>query len=228
MRTNRRGGLLVLPALIAAGAAAMLIALGTPGGGGEARAVVHESHATAAPALQVALRQDMRRLWEEHVTWTRMVIVDFATGSPALDASAARLLRNQADIGDAIAVHFGRAAGTQLTGLLREHILIAVDVLTAAKAGDTAALAAANVRWARNADQIAAFLTRANPRAWPARPVRALLRHHLGLTTAEAVARLSGDWAGDVRAYDRVHVQALDMADMLSAGIIARFPGRFR
>jgi hypothetical protein len=228
MTTNRRGGLLVLSALIAAGAAAMLMALGTPGGGGEARAVVHEAHATATPARQVALRQDMRRLWEDHVTWTRMVIIDFAAGSPGLQASSTRLLRNQADIGDAVAAYFGRAAGDRLTGLLRRHILIAVDVLTAAKAGDTAGLGTANARWARNADQIAAFLTRANPRAWPARQTRAMMRHHLGLTTAEAEARLSGDWAADVRAYDEVHFQALHMADMLSAGIIDRFPGRFR
>jgi hypothetical protein len=55
-----------------------------------------------------------------------------------------------------------------------------------------------------------------------------MMRHHLKLTTDEAVARLTGDWRGDVRAYGRVHIQALHMADMLSAGIIDQFPRRFR
>jgi hypothetical protein len=42
------------------------------------------------------------------------------------------------------------------------------------------------------------------------------------------VARLQGDWAGDVAAYDTVHVHMLHLADLLSAGIVAQFPKRFR
>ena len=182
----------------------------------------------AAPAREVALRQDMRALWEEHIVWTRQVIVDFAAGLPSLTTSEARLLRNQTDIGNAIAPFYGEAAGTHLTGLLREHILIAVDVLTAAKAGDTAGLTRAQARWTRNADQIADFLSSANPTAWPRAEMRGMMRHHLKLTTDEAVARLTGDWSADVRAYGKIQTQILDMADMLSAGIISQFPQRFR
>ncbi len=201
-----------------------------PPAGGPAIADAHtvgESH-SAAPAREVALRQDMRALWEEHIVWTRQVIVDFAAGLPSLTTSEARLLRNQADIGNAIAPFYGKAAGTRLTGLLRQHILIAVDVLTAAKAGDTAGLAQAQARWTRNADQIAGFLSSANPTAWPRAEMRGMMRHHLKLTTDEAVARLTGEWSADVRAYDKVHAQILGMADMLSAGIIGQFPQRFR
>jgi hypothetical protein len=49
----------------------------------------------------------------------------------------------------------------------------------------------------------------------------------LDATTREAVARHQADWSADVAAYDAVHVQALAMADMLSAGIIAQFPRLF-
>ncbi len=148
--------------------------------------------------------------------------------SPSLGASEARLLRNQTDIGNAIAPYYGRAAGARLTTLLRAHILIAVDVLTAAKAGDHAALIRAQTRWARNANQIADFLARANPSAGRRAEMRQMMRGHLKLTTDEAVARLTGDWAADVRAFDLVHTQALLMADMLSDGIIRQFPQRFR
>lgn len=226
----RRRALLVLPALLAAGAASLLLALGVFGGGAQALADSQTMDRGQAdvPARQVALRQDMRALWEEHITWTRMVIVDFAADSPSLTTSATRLLRNQTDIGNAIAPFYGKAAGRQLTTLLRGHILIAVDVLTAAKAGDTPGLTRAQKRWTRNADQIAGFLSSANPTAWPRAEMRSMMRHHLKLTTDEAVARLTGAWGADVRAYDKVHVQALHMADMLSDGIISQFPQRFR
>src|SRR5215207_3304366 len=232
MRSHARGGrraFLALPALLAAAALSAVIALGAPGGSGPAMADAHatDNHHRAEPARAVALRQDMRALWEDHVTWTRMVIVDFAAGLPSLPASEARLLRNQADIGDAIAPFYGRAAGKRLTGLLRGHILIAVDVLTAAKAGDAPGLAQAQARWTGNANRIADFLARANP-AWPRAEMRRMMRRHLKLTTDEAVARLTGDFGADVRAYDRVHAQILEMADMLSAGIVRQFPGRFR
>lgn len=188
------------------------------------------AHATArqVSAAQVQLRLAMRALWTDHVVWTRQVIVDFAGGLPTLDASSARLLKNQDDIGAAVAAYYGAPAGRALTALLREHIAIAVDVLKAAKASDTRALTAAQARWGRNADQIAAFLTAANPRVWKAGPTRAMMHQHLALTTAEAVARLRGDGPADVAAFDATYAQAIHMADMLADGIVKQFPKRFR
>ena len=179
-------------------------------------------------ASQLAFRNDMRKLWEDHITWTRLVIVSFAADLPDLPVAEQRLLQNQADIGDAIAPFYGRAAGDQLTGLLRQHILIAVDVLTAAKNGDAAALADAQARWEANADDIAHFLADANPRNWPFSEMQPMMRSHLALTTQEAVARLQSDFQADVAAYDQVHLQILGMADMLSTGVINQFPKRFR
>jgi hypothetical protein len=179
-------------------------------------------------ASELALRNEMRKLWEDHVTWTRMVIVSVAADLPDRQAAVGRLLANQDDLGDAIKPYYGDAAGERLSELLREHIVIAADVLAAAKAGDSDALNAALERWYDNGNEIAAFLNAANPRSWPLEEMRAMLREHLDLTTNEAVARLGGDWDADVRAYDRAHEQVLGMADMLSEGIVDQFPGRFR
>jgi hypothetical protein len=175
----------------------------------------------------LAFREAMNKLWEDHVTWTRMVIVSFAAGSPDLKAAETRLLRNQADIGDAIKPYYGAAAGNELTQLLRTHILEAVPVLTAAKAGEKTKLAAALAAWHANARRIAAFLSNANPKSWPLAGMAAMMNRHLALTTDEAVARLQHRWAADVAAYDKVHAEILQMADMLSSGIIAQFPSRF-
>lgn len=191
----------------------------------------HAMHADKAHAISVrelAFRNEMRRLWEDHVTWTRLAIISLTTGSPDTQATVGRLLANQDDIGAAVGRIYGRAAGRELARLLREHITIAADLVVAAKAGNQAAAATAQERWGANADQIAAFLSRANPRAWKLVEMKRMLHEHLSLTAAEAVARLQHQWTTDVALYDKIHRQALHMADMLSTGIVQQFPRRFR
>jgi hypothetical protein len=190
----------------------------------------HATQATVSDdsniAKQYAFRAAMRELWEDHVVWTRQVIVAVIAESPDTDAALTRLLRNQADIGNAIKPFYGDAAGDQLTTLLREHIVIAGTLLTTAKGGDGTAFAAAKADWYRNGDDIARFLAAANPN-WPLADMQAAMNGHLDTTLAEAVARLTGDWNADVVAYDAVHQHILHMADALSDGIIAQFPSAF-
>ena len=138
-----------------------------------------------------------------------------------------RLLQNQVDIGNAIKPYYGDAAGEKLTALLKTHITTAAEVVAAAKANDTAKMADANKRWYANADEIAAFLSGANPKSWPPAEMKQMMHEHLDLTTAEVVAHLKGIWADDIAAYDKVHGQILRMADMLSAGIVKQYPAKF-
>ncbi len=200
-------------------------------GSGGHHATVDSNAAHGSPIVsqeELAFRNDMRRLWEDHVTWTRLAIISLTTDAPDTEATVGRLLRNQTDIGDAIKPFYGEAAGEELTRLLRDHILIAADLIAAARAGDETAVADAQSRWTANADAIATFLATANPRSWTLDEMKAMLHEHLRLTTDEALARLRGDWAADVAAYDEIHLQALGMADMLSIGIVKQFPKRFR
>lgn len=182
---------------------------------------------TPPPASRAAFHDAMRQLWEDHITWTRIYIISAAAGLPDADQAAQRLLRNQGDIGDAIKPFYGEAAGARLTTLLRGHILTAARLIAAAKSGDTTAVRAVSAQWYANGDSIADFLSGANPRNWPAATMRSAMRMHLDLTLKEAVARLHGDWAGDIAAYDEVHHHILQMADVLSGGIVRQFPGRF-
>jgi hypothetical protein len=217
---------LALTALIALLSAVVALAVS----GGNDAAAHGSNHHSAVPVIsqkQLALRNDMRKLWEDHVTWTRLAIISLTTDSPDTEATIGRLLQNQADIGDAIKPFYGDAAGGELTRLLRDHILIAADLIAAAKAGDADAVTDAQSRWTANADEIAGFLASANPRFWPLDEMKTMLHRHLALTTDEALARLHADWSADVAAYDEIHVQALGMADMLSTGIIRQFPNRF-
>jgi hypothetical protein len=182
----------------------------------------------AESAKGMALQGAMRKLWEEHITWTRIFIISAAADLPDKSAATDRLLQNQVDIGNAIKPYYGDAAGNQLTTLLKEHITTAAEVVTAAKAGDKAKQEDATKRWFTNADQIADFLSKANPKSWPQAEMRKMMRDHLSLTTEEVVARLQGNWAADIAAYDTVHEQILHMADMLSAGIIRQHAAKFK
>jgi len=178
--------------------------------------------ATAREPVRLALR----KLWSDHVIWTREYIVAAVGGTPDADAVAGRLLKNQEDIGAAIAPYYGDAAGERLTALLKEHIMIAVDLVAAAKSGDQTAFASHDARWTANIGEIAAFLAGANPN-WSEKDLVDLLALHLKLTKDEAVARISGEWAADVRAFDDIFTEIMVVADALHDGIVAQFPDRF-
>lgn len=182
----------------------------------------------AMTARQAAFQDSMRKLWEDHITWTRLAIISFVEGLDDLPATQARLLANQDHIGDAIKPYYGKAAGERLTKLLKEHITGAVALLQAAKSGDDDAISAAAKAWYRNGDQNADFLHAANPDAWSRKAMRKMMRTHLDQTLREAQHRLGHRYAKEIRVYDQIHRHILVMADALSEGIMAQFPSRFR
>jgi hypothetical protein len=177
---------------------------------------------------QAALQDGMRKLWEDHITWTRLAIISFAHDLPDLPATQARLLKNQDDIGNAIKPYYGKAAGNQLTALLKEHIVGAVALLTVAKAGDKAGIERRSAEWYANGNAIADFLSKANRKHWPKATMRAMMKKHLDDTLSEAVNRLEGKYAADARDYDHIHSHILKMADALTNGIVKQFPNKFR
>ena len=184
----------------------------------------------------VTFHDAMRKLWEDHITWTRNVVISFEVNVPKssvtlpdLGAALDRLFKNQVDIGNAIKPYYGNDNGDELTALLHDHIAIAGEILQAVKTGDTAAYEDANARWYANAHDIAVFLSQTlDPPIGTLADMDQMMKDHLDATTAEVVARHNSDWTADVAAYDKVHAQALQMADMLSNGIIANFPSKFR
>jgi hypothetical protein len=184
------------------------------------------THAAGPADAATGLKQDMRKLWTDHVVWTRGYIIAAVGDQPDAQAAANRLMKNQDDIGQAVAKFYGAAAGQQLTTLLKEHISIAVDLIKAAKAGDKSAQQQADARWQTNATQIADFLSKANPN-WPRATLVDLMKGHLSTTTAEVVARLNKNWDEDARAFDAVYDHILKMSDALADGIVKQVPEKF-
>jgi hypothetical protein len=220
--------------LVATVAAAAGLALAGLGGHGATHAGAHDHASDSTATVQRSsakadrLHDKMRALWEDHIVWTRMAIVSFAEGTADLEPTLNRLLRNQDDIGNAIKPFYGRKAGERLTALLKEHINGAVDLLVAARSGDQQAFDTANAAWYRNGRQVADFLHRANPSNWAKGEMRGMMKTHLDQTLSEASHRLGGNYRADIRDYDAIHHHILEVADALSDGIVAQFPGRFR
>jgi hypothetical protein len=218
----------VLIAVVAA-----LFAFTVERGSAHAQGVLGHNHdASAAQAglpnsSEVTFHDQMRKLWEDHVTWTRLAIVEFAAGTAGFDATATRLLQNQTDIGNAIAPFYGQDAANQLSSLLHTHITEAVQILQDAKAGNTTAFNTDKAAWYDNANQIADFLSAANPKNWPDTLMRDEMKVHLDETLQEAEDELAGNYTASVNDYEPVVEHMLGFADLLSSGIIRQFPDDF-
>lgn len=200
-----------------------------PSGGNTSVASLRQTQeAGIQSSAETNLSKNMRKLWEDHITWTRMFLVSAAYDNKDLDNVTQRLLKNQEDIGNAIKPYYGEEAGNKLTALLKTHITTAADLVIAAKKGDSAAQTKANDAWYANANEIADFLSTANPDNWPIDQTRAEMREHLDLTKQEAVDILGDKIDAGIADYDKVHEQILKMADMLTGGIVKQFPDRFK
>jgi len=191
-------------------------------------ALASSSHHEPEPTKGMALHDAMRKLWAEHVFWTRIFIISAVADLGDKGFAPERLLQNQVELGNLLKPYYGDAAGDQLTNLLKEHVITAAQIVAAARAGDKPKQEEATKRWFLNADQIAAFLSDANPRNWPRAEMQQMMREHLNLTTVEVSARIQGNWAADIAAFDKIHEQILHMADMLTEGIVKQHPAKFK
>lgn len=168
-----------------------------------------------------------QKLWIDHVLWTRNFIISDLTSLEDKEMVLDRLLQNQDDIGDSIKSYYGEEAGNQLSKLLREHIVLAGQVVDAAKSGNKTDLEKYNKLWYQNADQIADFLSNANPN-YSNKTLKDMLYTHLQLITDAVTARLNKDWQADIIAYDKGEDHMVKFAKILVEGIITQFPEQFK
>lgn len=168
------------------------------------------------------LRETFRMLWEQHDIWTRQTIVSIVFGLPDEGPVTNRLLINPEDFELVLKRYYGDRIASKFAELLRDHLVIAAQLVKAAKAGDNAASDDAEKRWYANADEIAAFLAGINP-YWSQNDWRTMLHTHLKLVKEEAVDMLTKDYTKGVATFDEIEKQSLEMADVLASGLLDNF-----
>ncbi|MFJ7646105.1 hypothetical protein ACIQ1H_01065 [Lysinibacillus sp. NPDC097279] len=167
-----------------------------------------------------------RLLWLEHVNWTRMTIISIVFGLPDLPFVQTRLLRNATDLGNCLRPFYGDQLADRYAELIKEHLLIAAQLVTAANKGDAATAAAKEKEWYRNADDIAIFLSTINPYL-SKDAVQQMFYSHLALTKKEAVTMIQKDYQADVQVFDEIEAEVLEMSDMIAMAIVIQFCYRF-
>jgi hypothetical protein len=175
---------------------------------------------------QVELWNKNRLLWQQHVYWTRMAVTALVFKLPDVNYVLARLLRNATDMGDALRPYYGEEIAEAYRNLIREHLTIAADLVTAAANGETEKVETLEANWYRNADEIAEFLNRINPFI-DREAFRKMMYSHLALLKLEAVCMIQQNFELEVQVFDRIEAEVLMMADMISEGIFKQFPYMF-
>ncbi|WP_239614715.1 acetylglutamate kinase [Cohnella mopanensis] len=175
----------------------------------------------------VELNRNLRALWEQHVYWTRLTVNSIVGRLPDEKETTARLLRNPTDFAAALAHYYGSDIANQFAQLFTGHLTIAVEVVKALQAGNTKLAADAQKRWYANADAIADFLSRINP-YWSKVEWTNMLYEHLRLLTQEVATRLAGNYSENIALSDPIGTQALEMADVMTKGIVQQFPAAFQ
>lgn len=173
------------------------------------------------------LKGYMRSLWEQHVAWTRLAIISIVFNLPDINVTVGRLLQNATHMGLSLEPFYGEDAVKKYSALIKEHLVIAADLVKAAKAGDQNAATAIEKKWYANGDEIVAFLTSINPYIQKEEFTQ-MFYEHLALTKAEALAFLNKDYEAGVKLYDKVEKEALEMSDMITNAIVKQFPQVFQ
>lgn len=175
----------------------------------------------------VELNRTLRALWEQHIYWTRLTVNSIVGSLPDQQATTARLLRNPEDFAAVLKPLYGPAIAGEFARLLREHLTIAAELVQKLKSNQIKEAEDAQRRWYANADAIAAFLGKINP-YWSEEEWRHMMYEHLRLLTAEVAARIAGKYEENVATNKLIEPQALEMADVMTRGIVQQFPASFQ
>jgi len=179
------------------------------------------------PAKVAATQAAERDLWVGHIFWVREVVRDLAEkNQAAADLAEKQVVANAKAIAGSIEPFYGKAATDQLFKLLAGHYTAVKTHATATIAGDEAGAKKAIADLTSNANEIAKFLSGANPNL-PEATLKSLLAAHGGHHVQQNQQFASHDVAGEARTWEAMKSHIYTLADALVGGIAKQFPDKF-
>ena len=175
---------------------------------------------------QLAIINRMRLLWEQHVYWTRMLLISIAEKLKDQHDVTDRLLENPYNIADVYAEYYGESTANTIAQLLTEHMQIGAGLITALRDNKSAESDILTKKWYENADKMADAFNSINP-YYDRNELQKMLYSHLDLTLHEVAMRLSENYIADITTFNEVEHEAISTADYLSIGIMQQFPEKF-
>lgn len=170
----------------------------------------------------IRLKEKMREIWEQHVFWTRLLIVSIIDRLNDEHETTSRLLRNANDMADLYRTYYGNEVASIIAKLMNEHLVIAANLVHAIISNNTNEVNNLNASWYKNADEIASSLNSINPN-YDQATLRQMLYTHLDLTKEEVTNRINLNYKKEIEVFDEVEKEALMMADYFTEGIYKQF-----
>lgn len=158
-------------------------------------------------------KSSSRKLWSEHVYYTRNALISIIASLNDVPNITARLMKNQEDIGELIRPYYYDEDVDQLIILLKEHIALAANYIS----GEGSEIIAED-QWRDNAAAIVSLMESMNPYDWAATDMQPLWTMHINHLIAQNTARRNSDWVSDITASDENYMTALEIADKFAAG----------
>jgi len=179
-------------------------------------------------ASAVNFRGYLRSLWEYQVIWTRSYIVSVMSDLDDVSVIEEKLIKNQELGGEAIKPYYGNMFGNILAGLLRQHAVIATEIISATKSGNIEELKKAKKKGRANANRLAFFLSLSRNPLFNKQTLKDLFYKYLDYLEMQAELGIKKDATAEIKAYDDALEQALKIADLLAEGVIRQFPEKFK
>ncbi len=190
----------------------------------------HSNHATKSAAFSLRVTQAgaaQRDLWIGHVFWVRNVAAETLAGNKAAAAAAENeVVANARRISISIEPFYGKAASDQLFDLLASHYGAIKKYLEGTVADSQSDQDAAMKSLTDNADEIAVFLSGANPNL-PRNTVRGLFLAHGGHHVQQIQQLYERQYQQEAQTWEAMKGHMYVIADALAGALAKQFPAKF-
>jgi hypothetical protein len=210
-------------------AAICAVAMTPLGGVGISHA--HQEHtATKQPSRSAKASQTaaaLRDLWVDHIFWVRNVsLATLDKQDAAAKAAEQQAVANAQAIAAAIEPFYGAAAKEHLFKLLAGHYGAVKAYLVATAVGDASGQSAATQSLTSNAEEIAGFLSKANPNL-PKEAVGSLLLAHGGHHVQQIQELKDRNYEAEAKTWQDMKAHMYHIADAMTDALAKQFAKKF-